>query len=224
MTDDKLQVNDLLFINDEFVALRYENKEEFVAPLSNTNVVIAAYVTAHARLKLYELLERLQDRILYFDTDSILYEHKEGVWNPPLGDYLGELKDETNGVPICTFLSGGPKNYAYETVDGKQVCKIRGFSLNSRNSLQLNFDSLKDLITTDPKEAVQEDEDKQTIVVTEPFKIVRENGHIFNRSQDKQYKLVYSKRIVCTDYFTYPFGWKFDKTDPHKPLVDSLHM
>jgi hypothetical protein len=221
MTDDKLQVNDLLYVNEEFVALQYQNKDEFVAPLSNTNVVIAAYVTAHARLKLYELLEMLQERILYYDTDSILYEHKEGLWNPSLGDYLGELKDETNGVPIRVFLSGGPKNYAYETVDGKQVCKVRGFSLNSRTSLILNLQSLKDLITTDPEEFVREDEDKQIITVHEPCKIVRENGHIFTHSQDKKYKLVYSKRIiVCTNYFTYPFGWKFLQEDPHRPLLD----
>ena len=32
----------------------------------NTN--ISAYVTSQARLKLYTYLERLQERVLYFDT------------------------------------------------------------------------------------------------------------------------------------------------------------
>ncbi|MCP3664717.1 MAG: hypothetical protein GY696_19865 [Gammaproteobacteria bacterium] len=40
----------------------------FLKPSANTNVVLAAYVTAHARLRLYTYLEKLQDRVLYFDT------------------------------------------------------------------------------------------------------------------------------------------------------------
>ena len=35
---------------------------------AKTNVVIAAFTTCHARLKLYEVLERLGDRAFYQDT------------------------------------------------------------------------------------------------------------------------------------------------------------
>ena len=55
--------------------VRYTMKEEFYQPLTNVNVAIAALVTSHARLRLYSLLEKLQDRCLYFDTGtySILF-------------------------------------------------------------------------------------------------------------------------------------------------------
>ena len=46
LADDKI-VHDINFINHEIAEVRYEAKEEFV---------IAAFTTAHARLKLYELL------------------------------------------------------------------------------------------------------------------------------------------------------------------------
>ena len=92
MTDDGLEISDVLHVNDQHVALMWREKSEFVQSLPHTNVVLAAFTTAHARLKLYSLLEKLQDRVLYFDTDSVVYIHNEDLWNPPLGDYLGELK------------------------------------------------------------------------------------------------------------------------------------
>ena len=96
MTNNALEIDDLFNVNDEHIAVLWKQKSDFVQSLPNTNVVLAAFTTAHARLKLYSLLENLQDRVLYFDTDSVVYIHQEGLWNPPLGDYLGELKDETD--------------------------------------------------------------------------------------------------------------------------------
>lgn len=199
MTNDSMEITDLIFVNDEHVALRWNQKSEFIESLPNTNVVLAAFTTAHARLKLYTLLENLQDRVLYFDTDSVIYIHNEGLWNPPLGDYLGELKDETDGIPIKTFVSGGAKNYAYELADGTSVCKIRGFTLNHRNSLALNIETMKRLVTTD---------DSDRPVITNPCKIIRKEGELFTKSESKAYQVVYNKRVLCNDFTTFPFGYK----------------
>lgn len=200
MTDDGREITDLIYVNDEHVAIRWNEKSDFVESLPNTNVVLAAFTTAHARLKLYGLLENLGDRVLYFDTDSVVYIHNEDLWNPPLGDYLGELKDETNGVPITTFVSGGAKNYAYKLADGTSVCKIRGFTLNHRNSLILNMETMKDLVTTGNTATAPQ--------ITNPFKIVRKDGNLFTKSESKDYQIVYDKRILCADFSTFPFGWK----------------
>ena len=53
-------------------------KNEFFFGGLHTNVVIAAFTTSQARLKLYEELYKLSDRILYCDTDSIIFVEKEG--------------------------------------------------------------------------------------------------------------------------------------------------
>ena len=63
-----------------------------------------------------------------------------------MGEYLGELKDETNGVPLTCFVSGGAKHYAYEMTNGQCVCKIRGFTLDVRNSMKLNMSVMAKLI------------------------------------------------------------------------------
>lgn len=58
-----------------------------------TNIFIAAFTTAMARLKLYESLERVQ-QVLYYDTDSVIYRWKPGDPEIPLGDYLGDMTNE----------------------------------------------------------------------------------------------------------------------------------
>ena len=109
MTDDAIEVMDLMYANKEHVVIRRRAKGEFLEFLPNTNVVLTAYTTAQARLKLYTVLESLQERALYFDTDSVVYVHDETWWNPELSDYLGELKDETKGCPSCTSSPAGPR-------------------------------------------------------------------------------------------------------------------
>ncbi|MCP3666870.1 MAG: hypothetical protein GY696_30985 [Gammaproteobacteria bacterium] len=56
--------------NDQSATMlvRYRMMDGFLKPSANTNVVLAAYVTSHVRLRLYSYLEKLQDRVLYFDT------------------------------------------------------------------------------------------------------------------------------------------------------------
>ena len=201
MSDKSIEVQDLAYVNDEHVALKWTLKEDFDEGLSNVNVVLAAYTTCHARLKLYELLEGLKERVLYFDTDSVVYVSREGLWDPPLGDYLGELKDETKGVPIVRFVSGGPKNYAYELRDGSSVCKIRGFTLNHRTSLKLNFDTLRNMMVTGARDVAVETE--------EPHRLVREaDGAMYTKGAKKKYRMVYDKRYVDVDgVTTFPYGW-----------------
>ena len=40
------------------------------------NIFIAAFTTCNARLKLYSYLEQLQQGVLYFATDSVIYTVK----------------------------------------------------------------------------------------------------------------------------------------------------
>ena len=53
------------------------------------------------------------------------------------------MKDETAGVPIREFATGGPKNYTYILQNGETQCKIRGFTRDEQGRALLNFDSIK---------------------------------------------------------------------------------
>jgi hypothetical protein len=129
LTSDEINVLDADLVSDDIIEIRYEYTDNFVKPEAKTNVVIAAFTTAYARLKLYDVLDMLQERVLYYDTDSVIFLSKPDEPEPPLGNHLGELTDELGGEHITVFASGGPKNYCYRTNTGKVETKVRGITL-----------------------------------------------------------------------------------------------
>ena len=55
LTSDEIVVTELNLINDEVAEVRSVRKEEFEQTGAKSNVVIAAFSTAQARLKLYDV-------------------------------------------------------------------------------------------------------------------------------------------------------------------------
>ena len=178
LSSDQIKVTDANFINDELIEVHFENVDEFVEADGKTNVVIAAFTTAHARLKLYSVLEQLDRRVLYFDTDSVMY--------------------------VSTFVSGGPKNYAYETNTSKTVCKVRGITLNYRTVQKVNFNVMCDMICLRALSDLT-----NTMTVNIPFKIARNKNdkNVATRREDKDYRIVYSKRVIVNNFDTLPYGF-----------------
>ena len=129
LNDTTIEISDIRILSADVIELAYKKIEEDAVKGSKTNIFIAAFTTCQARLKLYESLEVLGDRVLYYDTDSVIYTWKPGQTEIPLGDYLGDMTNELDeGDYIVEFVSGGAKNYGYATKHGKIVCKVRGFS------------------------------------------------------------------------------------------------
>ena len=61
---------------------------------AKTNIFVAAFTTCHARLKLYESLDTLQEQVLYYDTDSVVYKWRPDQPSIATGDFLGNMTDE----------------------------------------------------------------------------------------------------------------------------------
>ena len=57
--------------NLEMILATFTDTDDYVNSCPFGNVVVACFTTAHARLKLYDALHRLDNRVFYFDTDSI---------------------------------------------------------------------------------------------------------------------------------------------------------
>ncbi|XP_054708357.1 uncharacterized protein LOC129218168 [Uloborus diversus] len=200
MSDPTKNVKDVYLPIQEVAALVWENKKEYLEQDTATNVFLAAFTTAWARIKLYNEMDKLGSAVLYHDTDSIIYA-SNGSNDPPLGNFLGEFTDELDGDIITTFISGGPKNYAYKTQKGKTCCKVRGFTLNFENSKSLNFNSIKELVCSMDLES--------TIILTDNNKITRDGKKrkVHSKVEKKLYKLVYNKRVLKHDYTTLPYGY-----------------
>ena len=96
LLDNKLDNTNFQFINDDMVQMTYNVKDQFFDNSKNTNIYIACFTTSHARLMLYDKLDYLQKKVLYFDTDSIIYTD-DGTKHIETGDMLGEMTDELSG-------------------------------------------------------------------------------------------------------------------------------
>ena len=214
LSDDSVDIQSIRIVNEEMVQVVHKKTEEESTVNPNINVFIAAFTTAYARLKLYEALELLGERVLYFDTDSVIYTWKPGQPHVPLGPFLGdftnEIKpDKVTKQPdwIVEFTAAGPKNYAYRTHLGKTECKVRGFTLNTRGSQVINFDSMKDLILAE----IQEPEPKPRVIpVVNPHKIKRVSTTktIETVEETKKYRVVTDKRVLDPNTFaSYPYGY-----------------
>jgi hypothetical protein len=115
------------------------------------NVAVASFVTAHARILLWQQLRLLGERVVYHDTDSIIYESHPTQYAIPEGKFLGDWESETKDVMIHDFVSLAPKTYAYRyTIDDKmfEVVKVKGFRLNYHTATVLNYESLLDLLVS----------------------------------------------------------------------------
>ena len=215
LTDPSKIIVDFHIMNEDVIQVEFKNSEDFEMPSFNTNVTIAAFCTSWARLKLWGVMQRLGDRVLYHDTDSIIFSVKEGEYSPPLGSYLGQLTDELtckelgcrrtycSGHWIEEFVSCGPKNYSFRVNSGEVVCKVRGFSLNYKSSLILNFNSMKEALV-----GWKKNKPKELITVKTELCRSKNNREVFNRVIAKHYGVVYDKRVVKPDFTTVPFGYR----------------
>ena len=216
LTDPSKQLVDYHIMNDDVVQVEYKNTEDFECQSFNTNVTIAAFCTSWARLKLWSVMQKLGKRVLYHDTDSIIFSVKEGEYVPPLGEYLGQLTDELtckelgckreecSGHWIEEFVSCGPKKYSFRVNTGEMICKVRGFSLNYKSSLILNFQSMKEALV-----AWKKNEKKELITVKTELVRDKYKPKVFNRVISKHYGVVYNKRKVLPDFTSIPFGFRY---------------
>jgi hypothetical protein len=212
--DPTLVLKDYFVVNEKTLLIEYENGEAFQKVDSKTNVIIAAFCTAYGRLKLWQLLARLGDRVLYHDTDSVIFSHISGQYLPPVGEFLGELTNEltckdvgcsgcVEGHWITDFVSCGPKNYAFQLNTGETSCKVRGFSLNYTAQQKINFTSMVKTL-----QAWHDNEEMEEMsIVKLRFQVSKKEAKIYTIYPPKKYRAVYDKRQVKENFQTVPFGY-----------------
>jgi hypothetical protein len=112
----------------DIMLINYQEKNEFIEDCPFGKVLLACSRSSIPVRNSTAFWER----VLYFDTDSIIYQHHDCQFNHTIINSLGGWTDELSGDHITKYMSGGPKNYAYETQGGKSVCKVKGLTLNYR--------------------------------------------------------------------------------------------
>lgn len=195
--DPKHEVQSIEILNENAVLITFKAQEEF--PNRNTNIAVAAYTTCNARLHLNKSLRILGKRAIYNDTDSIIYKHdtREAPLiqtGPFLGDLTNELVSYGKNAYIVEFASGGAKNYAYkvfcpDTNKYFHVAKVKGITLNYKNSQKINFESICDAML-----AEFEDREPEPMIAEQTQ--FRSNVHadMMTKTVHKKWRAVITKR------------------------------
>jgi hypothetical protein len=204
LLSDKECVSDIQFVNDELLEVQYTTDTDFETVHSFSNVVMAAFITAEARIKLYKVICDLGERCYYVDTDSCIFM---APGPQPKNGLIGEMTDEilsTHGVRDCigVFAGTGPKSYGYALKENKdiKVCKIKGITMSYRILNDLNIDSFKRLLSNDSEETIG-------ITTNHSMRRNKQTKRIYSRNVMKSFRITNDKRVRIPGSFgTLPYG------------------
>jgi hypothetical protein len=194
----EVELQNEIMIDEDTLYVSYIEKVQDKTSLMTTNVALAGFTTANARLRLYKELYKLNDRVIYCDTDSIIYEYRKNEYNTQEGDCLGEWELEENG-DIKNVYALAPKTYGYTSIDGEQKYKCKGITLNNGNKTHFSFDTLKNLIVGDHK---------SIITYSDDFIKDKKTGNIYTKNnvpKETNYNVEDFKRIFNIDGTSTPF-------------------
>ncbi|UYV84553.1 hypothetical protein LAZ67_X002599 [Cordylochernes scorpioides] len=93
------------------------------------------------------MLDKLGDKVIYYDTDSVVYID-DGTNKIKTGCSLGEWTDELGDDKyMISWISGASKDYGYILNNGEVKGKIKGIKMSYKNENVLNFDERMKVIT-----------------------------------------------------------------------------
>ena len=97
----------------------------------------------------------------------------------------------------------------YMTKKGKQECKVRGISLNSEGSKQLNYKVLCQNVLDEIQEPLETGARQTNVVKSHHIVRHAKDYALETVPQTKKYQLVFNKRVIdpC-NFMTYPYGYE----------------
>ena len=206
LDDPTKRVKRFQLFGDDVMEFHYENTAGTVQASKFSNLFVALFTTSHARCRLYNLMRGLDGRglhrVLYCDTDSLIYKVGPGENVLPTGKMLGELTDELDGNLITEFQSSGPKSYSYRTCTpggefAGECLKIKGFSLKRLDvAKRLNYGSAK---------AVMRGANPEGVATPSTQFVLQRDRTIKVRKGAKVYAPVRPKRVFSDDGSSRPY-------------------
>ena len=110
-------------VDENHTRVTYVDNRESENNSYKVNIAVAAYVTAHARLKLLSAMRLVGDRLIGNDTDSIWATFAPTDPTIPVSKHLGDLEDEKPHHVITHATATGRKSYAMKMIPrDTEVC------------------------------------------------------------------------------------------------------
>lgn len=212
--NEKIDNIQICILTDAMVYVTYEEKNEFIRTSYSTNIYIACFTTALARIRLYSMLEKLEKDALYCDTDSVVYNETKEVHcliKEFLGDGLGQWTDELAGKHIKYWCCAQAKDYGYIDNTNKYSGKVKGFRKNAETEEKMTNDQRIKLI----KDTIGY-QNNQNQLINDKVDIhynqfVLKNNTVTTTHLIKQWAFKFDKRMIkhiSDDYIdTLPYGY-----------------
>jgi hypothetical protein len=177
-----------------------------VHDLTNCYLPAACFVPAYGRLQLWEQLNKLGDRVLMYDTDSVVYIYDPDQYNVAESKIWGEWEaEDISAAGITGFVGIGPKSYSIRCKDAtKNIVKLKGISQKRATEKILNYDSLRQMVLDN-----LETREEQTKKIPQTSFVYRMTEGMFTVKLLKILSFDYKtqKGLVGKNYFMYPKGY-----------------
>ena len=201
--DKKIEQSSCMFreISPGVYKVSYNLKEEFIAPVRHGNVFIAAKVTETARCVLHrQMLKVGPERVIYCDTDSIIFLRKKHCTQQLTGVGLGKWTNEYPDHIITQVYALAPKLYSLtlsQKEESYETFRAKGVQMTLVNQEKMSFDRIKPLIES----LLMNREDPLTVAVSN-FTIFTNSGNnalpygqVFTRYNEKKVRAIITKRV-----------------------------
>jgi hypothetical protein len=155
LMQNKASIKRFVIMGESTLINHLENRNIKHPNLHNTYLPVAAFVTAYGRLKLWRECHKLGKRVLYYDTDSIMYTDEPidcpgGVgYQIPTGNCLGDWETEdleSKNGGLVKYVAPGPKTYAIVAANGKTVIKLKGACIKLAHEKLINYETMKAMV------------------------------------------------------------------------------
>jgi hypothetical protein len=193
--------------DDYFMYKFIDDGNEVECDLTNTYLPAASFVPAYGRIQLWEQLHQLGERVVMYDTDSVVFIHDPELYNPEASKLWGRWEEEDISVTgITGVICTGPKSYAMKCADSNyDVVKLKGISQTRATGNILNYSKIKKMILANIETGA-----KQTVMVPQTlFQYVTGRG-IQTRKIFKRLSFACNeqKGRVGKNMVVYPLGYE----------------
>ena len=204
------------YIGGSCYKARYKAQDSLVETNPYINVYMAASVTAHAQILLMRQMFVVKpERVLYCDTDSIIYLRKEDDPSYTKSG-LGNWADEFPGKNILKYLALAPKSYVMNVEDDDDVFKCKGVRTTETNRELTKVEDLEKLVNYrffgDSSNALATITAETMTIHPNSTNSLAPYGTLLTRYGYKDIRTVYSKRELCIN------------TNPEAKTVDDMAL
>ena len=190
ISDSRYDIKEWEIINPNCVELKYSDTDDSDIEATYISEITAAFTTANARMRLYDLLSWLHpSQILYCDTDSVMFIYNK---TNPLHKY-----------PSNEFVFGGAKSYSYKKNNGESVIKQKGITMDATNSKIITFETMRDMVLNNTS---IKSEDRYT------FRWDSKSKDVITKFLSRSIRSTVNSKRTIDGWGTLPFGYEQEES------------